>query len=190
MWYGFPLRPEQASTIAEGIDHLYYFLTAIDLFFTAIIFLTIFYFAIRYRRRSKDETPTQIEGSLPLEVAWTVIPLVLVVVTFVWSASLFIRNSRPPTAATEVFVIGKQWMWQLQHPEGVREINELHVPVGRPIKLTMTFGRRHPRFLHSRVSGQKGRHARPVHEPLVSGDEDRVSITCSARNIAGSTTRS
>jgi cytochrome c oxidase subunit 2 len=138
MWYGFPIRPEQASTIAEGIDHLYYFLTAMDLFFTAIIFLTIFYFAIRYRRRSKAEAPQQIEGSLPLEVAWTVIPLILVVITFVWSSSLFIRNARPPTAATEVFVIGKQWMWQLQHPEGVREINELHVPVGQPIKLTMT----------------------------------------------------
>ncbi|MBZ5515710.1 MAG: cytochrome c oxidase subunit II [Acidobacteriia bacterium] len=138
MWFGFPLRPEQASTIAQGIDHLYYFLTAMDLFFTGIIFLTIFYFAIRYRRRKKDETPAQIEGSLPLEVAWTAIPLVLVVVTFVWSSSLFIRNARPPTAATEVFVIGKQWMWQLQHPEGVREIDELHVPLGRPIKLTMT----------------------------------------------------
>jgi cytochrome c oxidase subunit 2 len=138
MWFGFPLRPEQASTIAKGIDHLYYFLTAMDLFFTAIIFLTIFYFAVRYRRRSKDEAPKQIEGSLPLEIAWTGIPLVLLVVTYVWSSSLFIRNSRPPAAATEVFVIGKQWMWQLQHPEGVREINELHVPVGEPIKLTMT----------------------------------------------------
>lgn len=138
MWFGFPLRPEQASTIAEGIDNLYYFLTAIDLFFTAIIFLTIFYFMIRYRRRSQQETPEQIEGSLPLEILWSIVPLVLVVVTFVWSTSLFIRNARPPEASTEIFVIGKQWMWQLQHPEGVREINELHVPVGRPIKLTMT----------------------------------------------------
>ena len=138
MWFGFPLRPEQASTIAEGIDNLYYFLTAIDLFFTAIIFLAIFYFMVKYRRRSQDETPAQIEGSLPLEISWSVIPLILVVVTFVWSSSLFIRNSRPPEASTEIFVIGKQWMWHLQHPEGVREINELHVPVGRPIKLTMT----------------------------------------------------
>lgn len=138
MWFGFPLRPEQASTIAEGIDNLYYFLTAMDLFFTAVIFLTIFYLMVRYRRRSQQEVPEQIEGSLPLEILWSIIPLVLVVITFVWSTSLFIRNARPPEAATEIFVIGKQWMWQLQHPEGVREINELHVPVGRPIKLTMT----------------------------------------------------
>lgn len=138
MWSGFPLRPEQASTIAKGIDDLYYFLTAVDLFFTVIIFAAIFYFAIRYRRRSKEDAPKQIEGSLPLEIFWSVVPLVIVVITFVWSSSLFIRNSRPPEAATEVFVIGKQWMWHLQHPEGVREINELHVPVGQPIKLTMT----------------------------------------------------
>jgi cytochrome c oxidase subunit 2 len=138
MWHGFPLRPDQASTIARGVDHLYYFLTAVDLFFTALIFLTIFYFAIKYRRRSKDEKPPQITGSLPLEVLWTVIPMGLTAVMFLWGSSLYIRNSRPPRASTEIFVIGKQWMWKLQHPEGRREIDELHVPVGRPIKLTMT----------------------------------------------------
>jgi len=138
MWQGFSIRPDQASTIAPGVDYLYYFLTAIDLSFTAIIFLTIFYFALRYRRRSERDQAVQIEGSLPLEIAWTLIPLGLVVIVFLWGTSLFIRNSRPPAAATEIFVVGKQWMWKLQHPEGVQEINELHVPVNRAIKLTMT----------------------------------------------------
>ena len=138
MWQGFPIKPVQASTIAQGVDHLYYFLTAIDLFFTAIIFLTIFYFALRYRRRSQDEQPPQIEGSVPLEMAWTLIPLGLVIIVFLWGTSLYIRNSRPPEAASEIFVVGKQWMWKIQHPEGVAEIDELHVPVNRPIKLTMT----------------------------------------------------
>jgi len=137
MFQGFPLRPDQASTIARGIDHLYYFLTAVDLFFTAVIFLTIFYFAIKYRRQ-KEAKATQIEANLPLEVLWTVIPLGICALVFIWSASLFIRYSRPPEAATEIFVVGKQWMWKLQHPEGPMELNELHVPVGRPIKLTMT----------------------------------------------------
>jgi cytochrome c oxidase subunit II len=73
-----------------------------------------------------------------LEMVWTLIPLGLVVIVFLWGTSLFIRNSRPPEAATEIFVVGKQWMWKLQHPEGVEEINELHVPVNRPVKLTMT----------------------------------------------------
>ena len=138
MWQGFPLRPEQASTIARGIDHLYYFLTAVDLFFTVVIFLTIFYFALRYRRRSEDDRPPQTKTLLPLELAWTIIPAILCGVMFIWSSSLFIRNSRPPTASTEIFVIGRQWMWKLQHPEGKSEINELHIPVDRPIKLTMT----------------------------------------------------
>jgi len=138
MWQGFQIRPDQASTIAQGVDYLYYFLTAIDLFFTAVIFLTIVYFALRYRRRSEQDQPKQIEGSLPLEIAWILIPLGICVVVFLWGTSLFIRNSRPPAASTEIFVVGKQWMWKLQHPEGVEEINELHVPVNQPIKLTMT----------------------------------------------------
>ena len=138
MWQGFPLRPEQASTIARGIDHLYYFLTAVDLFFTALIFLTIFYLAIRYRRRPGNEKPPKTKTYMPLELAWTIIPALLCAVMFTWSASLFIRNSRPPRAATEIFVVGKQWMWKIQHPGGRSEIDELHVPVNEPIKLTMT----------------------------------------------------
>jgi cytochrome c oxidase subunit 2 len=138
MWQGFPIRLEQASTIARGVDHLYYFLTAVDLFFTTLIFLTVFYFALRYRRRSEKEKATQVRGNLPLEMLWTVIPLAICVVAFLWGSNLYIRNSRPPQAAAEIFVVGKQWMWKLQHPEGPMEINELHVPVGRPIKLTMT----------------------------------------------------
>ena len=130
--------PAQASTIAQGVDYLYYFLAAIDLFFTAVIFVTIFYFAIRYRRRSEQDRPEQIEGNIPLEMVWTAIPLGIVLLVFLWGTSLFVRNARPPKASTEIFVVGKQWMWKLQHPEGVEEIDELHVPVNQPIKLTMT----------------------------------------------------
>lgn len=132
------IRPEEASTIASGVDYLYYFLTAIDLFFTVVIFCTIFYFALRYRRKPGDPPPPQIEGNLALEVVWTLIPMGIVVVIFLWGTALFIRNSRPPAASMEIFVVGKQWMWKIQHPEGVEEIDELHVPVNRPIKLTMT----------------------------------------------------
>jgi cytochrome c oxidase subunit II len=137
MWQGFPIRPPQASTIAQHVDHLYYFLTAIDLFFTFVIFMCVFYFAIKYRR-SKHHKARQNEGNLALEITWTAIPLVLVVIIFLWSSSLYIRNARPLAASTEIFVIGKQWMWHIQHPEGPREIDELHIPVDQPIKLTMT----------------------------------------------------
>lgn len=133
-WFRLP----QASTIAQGVDYLFFFLVAIDLFFTALIFFTIFYFALRYRRRSPDEKPHQIEGSIPLELTWTIIPLGIVLVVFTWGTGLYVRNARPPKASTEIFVVGKRWMWKVEHPEGVEEINQLHVPINQPIKLTMT----------------------------------------------------
>lgn len=138
MLQGFPLQPEQASTTAVPWDHLFYFLTAVSIFFSVLIFAAIFYFAVKYRRRSKDEIPRQIEGHLGLELTWTLIPAGLCVVMFVWASGLFIKDSHPPAGSTEIFVVAKQWMWKCQHPEGPREINELHVPVGVPIKLTMT----------------------------------------------------
>jgi cytochrome c oxidase subunit II len=137
-----PLFPVQASNFAPEVDHLYYFLTAIAVLFTALIFAAIFYFAIRYRRRSDDELPDVIDSHSPvamaLEITWSVIPFGLTMIMFVWGTSIFFKESRPPDGATQIYVVGKQWMWKLQHPGGQREINELHIPVGRPIKLTMT----------------------------------------------------
>ncbi len=133
-----PFQPEQASSIARSVDQLYLFLTAVTLFFTVLIFSIIFYFMIKYRRRSPNERPKAIEGSFPLEVLWTAIPTLIVALIFVWSSVLYFRNAEPPKGAMEIFVTGKQWMWKIEHPEGQREINELHVPLGRPVKLTMT----------------------------------------------------
>ncbi len=135
---GISFQPEQASSIARSVDHLYFFITAVTLFFTIVIFSTIFYFMLKYRRRSPDERPKAIEGSLPLEVLWTAIPTLIVAAIFVWGSSLYFQNSEPPPGAMEIFVTGKQFMWKAEHPEGQREINELHVPLGRPVKLTMT----------------------------------------------------
>ncbi|HUI40950.1 MAG TPA: cytochrome c oxidase subunit II [Terriglobia bacterium] len=138
MAFVLPFHLEQASTISGEWQWLFYLLTSITVFFTLVIFGAVFYFAIKYRRRSKDEVPPQNEGNLMLELTWTIIPAGICVFLFAWSAELFVRYTRPPAAATEVFVVGKQWMWKIQHPEGPREINELHIPVGEPIKLTMT----------------------------------------------------
>jgi cytochrome c oxidase subunit 2 len=138
MWTKFPLFPEEASTIAGGVDQLYFLLIALSLFFSALVFVLIFFFAIRYRRRKPDEVPKPILGSLKLELFWSITPGVIGLFIFGWGASVYFRNYDPPPGAMEIYVVAKQWMWKLQHPEGRREINELHVPAGRPVKLTMT----------------------------------------------------
>jgi cytochrome c oxidase subunit 2 len=136
--HGVPIFPDQASSVARRVDLLYYFLTAVALFFSAGIFSTVFYFAIRYRQRSPGELPKPIHGSLGLEIVWSVVPLLLTMVMFFWGAALFYEMRTPPSDATTLYVVGKQWMWKIQHPEGQREINMLHVPVGRPVRLVMT----------------------------------------------------
>ncbi|HEX8069401.1 MAG TPA: cytochrome c oxidase subunit II [Pyrinomonadaceae bacterium] len=133
-----PFTPEQASTLAGHVDALYLYLVAITLFFTVLVVVLIFYFSVRYRRITPDEIPRPNAGALPLEVMWTIIPLLIAMTIFVWGASLFFALYRPPTDAIEIFVVGKQWMWKFQHTEGQREINELHVPLGAKVKLTMT----------------------------------------------------
>jgi len=125
-----PLFPEQASTFAERVDALYYYLLSVSGFFVLLIFALIFYFAVKYRRHSEGEQTPPILGSIPLEVAWIVIPFILVMIMFVWGASLFFTAFSPPANAMEIFVIGKEWMWKVQNPEGRREIDELHVPLG------------------------------------------------------------
>ena len=132
------LFPVQASTFAPDVDHLLYFLLAVAVFFSLAIFSAIFYFAIRYRRRSENELPRAIHGGMALEILWSVIPLGLTMVMFTWGASIYFNESRPPDNALDIYVVGKQWMWKLEHLGGQREINELHIPVGRAVRLTMT----------------------------------------------------
>jgi cytochrome c oxidase subunit 2 len=132
------LFPVQASTFAPDVDNLTMFLVAVSIFFTVLIFAAIFIFAIKYRRRSEQELPGITHTGLALEIVWSVIPFGLTMVMFTWGASILFKMSRPPENTKQIYVVGKQWMWKVQHMEGRREINELHVPVGRPIKLTMT----------------------------------------------------
>ena len=132
------LLPEQASTMAGRVDALYFFLIAITAFFTLLIAGVVIYFAFKYRRRGKDEAGVPIHGSLALEITWTVIPIIIVLVIFGWSSSIFFSMASPPAQTLDVYVVGKQWMWKFQHPDGHLEVNELHVPVGMNVKLTMT----------------------------------------------------
>jgi cytochrome c oxidase subunit 2 len=137
MFTNFPFFPQQASVQAGQVDAVYFFLVAVTAFFSLLIASLIVAFAIKYRRRDDSEVGAAIHGSLALEMLWSIIPLGIVMVMFVWGAKVFFDLYRPPAGAMEVFVVGKQWMWKIQHADGNREINELHVPVGRPVKLIM-----------------------------------------------------
>ena len=133
----FRIFPDLASTFAWQVDALYILLVVLTVIFTAGVFAAIVYMSVRYRRRSDDERPKPIHGSIPLELAWSIIPLFMAMGVYVLGADLYFRIYRPPTEALDIYVVGKQWMWKIQHEQGKREINELHVPIGQPIRLTM-----------------------------------------------------
>lgn len=137
MFTNLPFFPEQASAQASQVDALYFFLLAVTAFFAVLIAVLVVVFAARFRRRHDDEIGAAIHGSLALELLWTFIPLGIAMVMFAWGAKVFFDLYRPPVGAMEVFVVGKQWMWKVQHADGRRELNELHVPIGRPVKLVM-----------------------------------------------------
>jgi cytochrome c oxidase subunit 2 len=137
MFDDFPLFPEQASTFAVQVDGLFFLLLGLSLFFAVGVIFFIILFSVKYRRRSEDERPKPIEGSLLLELTWSIIPLVLSLVVFGLGAGVFFRMYRAPANAIDIYVVGKQWMWKVQHSQGKREINELHVPVNQPVRLTL-----------------------------------------------------
>lgn len=134
----FPIFPEQASTFAGQIDTLYWVLIGLSLIFGGLLPFVILYLMVRYHRSQKANRANQIHSSIPLELTWTVIPLILALSVFFWGAFLYVQMRTPPERTLEVYVIGKQWMWHAQHPNGKRENNELHVPVGQPVRLIMT----------------------------------------------------
>ena len=133
-----PFIPPSASTLSGKVDALYFYLVGVTVFFTFLIWGVLSFFVIKYRRRNTYEIPRPVAGSHKLETMWSVIPFIIAMTMFAWGAQVFFEQWRPPTNAVEIYVVGKQWMWKIQHTTGQREINELHVPVGRKIKLIMT----------------------------------------------------
>jgi len=137
MWQNFPLFPPRASALAWQVDGLYFLLIAVSAFFTLLIFALIFVFAVKYRR-DKHPHAVQIEGSLPLELTWTLIPLGICMIFFAWGSLIFFQEARPPKGSMEIYAVGKQWMWKFEHETGQREINQLHVPIGQDVKMIMS----------------------------------------------------
>ncbi|MGA2046977.1 MAG: cytochrome c oxidase subunit II [Terracidiphilus sp.] len=132
----FALFPPEASKIAPQMDALFFFMVLVSLIGLTIVILLVTSFCILY---SKERHPVavQIEGSTLLEATWTIIPLGLFLVMFVWGALIYFRVYTPPANAMNIYVVGKQWMWKAEHPGGQHEINSLHIPIGKPIQLTL-----------------------------------------------------
>jgi cytochrome c oxidase subunit 2 len=130
--------PHEASTTARSVDHFLYFLVVVCGSVGLLVAVLLIGFAVRFRRRMGAPPPPRRTGSPPLELFWTVTPIFFFMIFFVWGASIYFDAYRAPDDSTVVYGIGKQWMWKFQHPEGQREINELHVPTGQPFKLVLT----------------------------------------------------
>jgi cytochrome c oxidase subunit 2 len=130
--------PQQASKSAHSVDEFLYFLVAVTGSVGLLVAFLLIYFSVRYRRRPNQGPPPPTGTHYGLELFWTLTPLPIFVVMFVWGAMLYFDAFRAPDDATVIYGQGKQWMWKFQHPEGQREINELHVPAGRPIKVVLT----------------------------------------------------
>lgn len=133
-----PFMPERASTIAHDIDALYLFTVALSTGAGLLIVAAIIAFMVRYRRRQADEIGHRETAGDWLEITWTVVPTIIFLGLFFWGAKVYFTTYRVPENADRYYVVGKQWMWKYQHPAGNREINNLHVPVGRPIELVIT----------------------------------------------------
>lgn len=133
----YPFAPPSASNFSGEYDLLFYALVLLTTFFTALVGVLVLVFAIRYRQGTKVNRARPVHEHMPLELTWSVIPLLLGLVMFFWGAKVFVNMRTPPPDATEIYCIGKQWMWHFQHSNGVRENDVLHIPVGKPIKLTM-----------------------------------------------------
>ncbi len=132
------LFPSSASNLAPQVDHIYFALLLLCSVLALGVFAVALIFCVRYRRGSRANRTQPRGRPLRLEITWTVIPLLIFLGIFFWAADVFFGMSRPPPNATEIYVVGKQWMWKMQHPDGRREINELHIPVGQPVKLIMS----------------------------------------------------
>ncbi len=132
----FRLFPDRASTFAGPVDLLYVVLILLSVAFAVPVICLLLYFSIKYRR-SADVDRAKPFVSTKLEVAWIIVPFLLAMGAFAWSAILYFNMYRPPANTLELTAVGKQWMWYFQHPDGPREINELHVPVGQPVEMTM-----------------------------------------------------
>lgn len=137
MSFGIPFAPQEASSIAGHVDALFYALLAFTVALGSFLTFLVVFYAVKYRSGSAAERTGKRARSFPLEVAWTLASLLIAFAFFGWGATLFMQRERPPADAIEIAGLGKQWMWEFRHPGGQREINELHVPEGKAVVMSL-----------------------------------------------------
>lgn len=135
---GTLFMPPGRSTIAGEVDTLFYFIFYTSVVFFAIVVFGITFFSIRYRRQRKAGLTSGMAHNTKLEILWSVIPTILVVIVFFWGFKVFIKMHVPPKDALEIKVTGQKWFWTFVYPNGSNSLNELVVPVGKPVKLLMS----------------------------------------------------
>jgi cytochrome c oxidase subunit 2 len=133
-----PFWPTAASQHAAQVDGLIAWFTVLIFCLTAPVFVLIVVYSIRYRRGTSANRKARPPGNVWVETSWALIPFLLTLFFFVYAADLYLELGRPPADAMVVNVVARQWMWKFEHPGGQQEIDDLHVPVNRDIKLTMT----------------------------------------------------
>ena len=129
--------PESASNLAASVDNITLFVTIVSVFFFVLISAVLVAFAIKYRRRSEDQETAYITSNELVEIIWTVIPSVLLMVIFAWGWIAFKELRNPPPEAVEVNVVAKQWIWQFEYFDGKKSLNELYVQLNKPVRLIM-----------------------------------------------------
>jgi cytochrome c oxidase subunit 2 len=134
---GTILMPPAASVLAKDVDDVFYFLTYLSAFFFCLILALMVLFVWRYRRRSDADTTPAITHNNLLEAVWTIIPTILIVIIFFWGFSAYLGMRKAPHESLAVQVTAKRWQWVFTYPNGTVSFNELVVPAGQPVKLTM-----------------------------------------------------
>jgi len=138
MLSAIPLFPAQASTFAADVDKLYFLILAITSFFALAVVIFVAIFAVKYKDETGQRIGAAIHGSIPLELGWSIIPFIISMGIFAYATVVFFEIVRPPAETLQIYSTGKRWMWRFQHIDGRAEINELHIPKGRPVKITFT----------------------------------------------------
>ncbi|AMV24520.1 Cytochrome c oxidase subunit 2 precursor [Gemmata sp. SH-PL17] len=149
-----PFIPERASTLADQFEYLFWYITITTGVVGLGVYAALAYFCVRYRRGATSGSTPRILGSTRLELAWTVVPLLVFLTFFAWGMFVYNHAAHAPADSEEIFVIGKQWMWKAQYPNGQRviiggnpanmteaerkSIGKLVLPLNKPVKLTLT----------------------------------------------------